>query len=83
MATEIVDSATFQAAWANRPVLVISGETDNRIPLAYVEQRVAVMQQASIDVTPIIYPNEDHFLVFSQPEAIMNDVADWLASVEE
>jgi len=41
------------------------------------------MQQASIDVTPIIYPNEDHFLVFSQPEAIMNDVAGWLASVEE
>lgn len=83
MATEIVDSPSFQAAWANRPMLVISGETDNRIPLAYVEQRVAAMQQASIDVTPIIYPNEDHFLVFSQPEAIMNDVADWLASVEE
>lgn len=83
MATEIVDSVSFQTAWANRRVLIISGEVDKRIPLSYVNQRVAAMQQAIIEVTPITYPNEDHFLVFSQPEAIMNDVADWLASVEE
>ncbi|MCB8979245.1 MAG: prolyl oligopeptidase family serine peptidase [Ardenticatenaceae bacterium] len=78
MATEIVDSAAFKAAWGNRPVLVISGEADNRIPLTYVEQRIAAMQQANIEVISIIYPNEDHFLVFSQPQSVMQNVSVWL-----
>ena len=29
------------------------------------------------------YPNEDHFLFFSQPESVLSDVAHWLAAVEE
>lgn len=78
MATEIVDSVSFQTAWANRPVLVISGEADNRIPLIYVEQRIAAMHRANIEVTPIIYPNEDHFLVFSQPPSVLQNVSVWL-----
>lgn len=82
MDTHIVDSAKFQAAWANRPMLVISGEDDKRIPLSYVEQRIAAMQQASIDVTFIIYPNEDHFLVFSQPKSVTQEVSVWLKAQE-
>lgn len=78
MDTNIVDSVSFQSAWANRPILVISGEADKRIPLAYIEQRVTVMRQASIDVTSKIYSNEDHFLVFSQPQSVMQDVSVWL-----
>ena len=78
MDTNIVDSLSFQTQWANRPILIITGEDDKRIPVSYVEQRTSLMEQGDIDVTKIIYPNEDHFLVFSQPENIMNDVSSWL-----
>jgi pimeloyl-ACP methyl ester carboxylesterase len=82
MATNIVDSVPFQAAWADRPVLVISGENDKRIPISYVKQRIANLEQGSVHVTTAIYPNEDHFLVFSQPESVMQTVAKWLTGVK-
>ncbi len=82
METNIVDSPQFQTAWANRPVLVISGEDDKRIPLSYVEQRVANLEQGNVNVIAVIYPNEDHFLVFSQPENVMQTVTDWLSELK-
>lgn len=78
MRTDIVDSQTFQAQWAGRPVLVISGEADRRIPPQYVERRVVRMAAGGIDMTYISYPQEDHFLVFSQPDRIMQDISDWI-----
>ncbi len=83
MDTNIVDSAPFQAAWANRPILVISGEIDKRIPLSYVEQRITNLEHGDVKVTTHIYPNEDHFLVFSQPEHVMQTVAEWLSGVNQ
>ena len=76
--TGIVDSDSFQERWAGRPVLVISGEADKRIPISYVQERVAGMQNGGIIVTTSFYPNDDHFLTFSQPQNIMDDVAGWL-----
>lgn len=82
MDTHIVDSTQFQAAWANRPVLVISGEIDKRIPISYVEQRIANLERGHVNVTTAIYPNEDHFLVFSQPDSVMQTIAEWLSRVK-
>jgi hypothetical protein len=36
------------------------------------------MQNGGIIVTTSFYPNDDHFLTFSQPQNIMDDVAGWL-----
>jgi hypothetical protein len=36
------------------------------------------MQNGGLIVTTSYYPDEDHFLTFSQPESTMDDVADWL-----
>jgi pimeloyl-ACP methyl ester carboxylesterase len=78
MATDIVDEEPFHRQWAERPVLVITGEADDRIPLSYVEQRVAIMQAGNVDVTGIVYPGENHFLFFSQADSILEDIAAWL-----
>jgi pimeloyl-ACP methyl ester carboxylesterase len=78
MATSIVDSPSFQAAWADRPVLVITGAEDRRIPLEYVTERISGMALGSINVSGVVYPDEDHFLFFSQPDRLMADVAHWL-----
>ncbi len=78
MSTNIVDGKPFQSRWENRPILVISGETDNRVPVDYVNQRISRMNAGGIDVTSAIYSDEDHFLFYSQPEGVMQDVANWL-----
>jgi pimeloyl-ACP methyl ester carboxylesterase len=82
MNTSIVDGSSFQTAWANRPVLVITGTDDRRIPLAYVETRVDKMAAGGVDVSSVIVPDEDHFLFFSQPDRIVNEMTRWLEEIE-
>jgi pimeloyl-ACP methyl ester carboxylesterase len=79
MPPEIVDSAEFLGAWRERPVLVITGEADRRIPVRYVSTRVAALQAGAVDVTTITYPDEDHFLFFSQPARVLDDIEGWLS----
>ncbi|NIT54196.1 MAG: hypothetical protein GWO41_16010 [candidate division Zixibacteria bacterium] len=64
--------------WAERPVLVITGEDDRRIPLAYVENRVERMSKGGIIVSTAFFPDEDHYLVFSEPEDVTRVVAEWI-----
>lgn len=80
--TTIVDGPAFQAAWADRPVLIISGEADKRIPISYVRQRADNFRDGRINLTTAYYPNEDHFLTFSQPENIMTTVTTWINQTE-
>jgi len=82
MAPAIVDDPAFHRQWANRPVLILAGAVDRRIPLAYVEERVARLESGGVDVMSVIYPGEDHFLVFSRPERIRQDLAGWLAETQ-
>jgi pimeloyl-ACP methyl ester carboxylesterase len=81
LATEIVDGPGFQEAWAGRPVLILTGEADERIPLSYVQERVERLQEGGVAVQFIPYPGEDHFLFFSQRELILEDIAKWLGGL--
>jgi pimeloyl-ACP methyl ester carboxylesterase len=83
MATEIVDGGAFRDAWRSRPVLVMTGEADERIPASYVRQRASNLRAGGVQVTEIVYPGEDHFLVFSQPQKVMDDIAEWLLQAGE
>ncbi len=69
---------TLLAAWANRPVLLIHGTEDLRIPLLYVTQPVAQMRAANIRVTERYVDDEDHFLFFSQPNLVREEIKKWL-----
>jgi pimeloyl-ACP methyl ester carboxylesterase len=83
METRLVDDPAFLERWRGRPVLVMTGAADERIPLRYVEQQIRVLREGGVAVTEHIYPGEDHFLVFSQPEAIREDVLQWLRLIEK
>ena len=78
----VMNDTRFLSHWTNRPILLISGEADKRIPLSYIQQHAASLEQANVNLTTIIYPNEDHFLVFSQPESIMHNVTIWLEETQ-
>ncbi len=79
MDTEIVNSAEFHDSWRESPILVITGEADQRIPVSYVERQVSVLQTGGVDVTYIAYPGEDHFLFFSQLTNVLSDISAWLS----
>jgi len=64
-------------------VLVITGEIDRRIPVDYVAAKVSALNSGGVMVTYITYPDEDHFLFFSQPANVLNDVEEWLVKLSE
>ncbi len=82
MVPKILDHLPFHHVWANRPILVITGEADKRIPVAYVEQRVAALESGDVAVTYFRFPAEDHFLFFTQQDAVLAQIAQWLQDNE-
>ncbi|MCP5098274.1 MAG: alpha/beta fold hydrolase [Chloroflexi bacterium] len=74
----VVLNDAFHDMWGERPLLIISGEQDKRIPIQYVTDRAAILQNGGIQVTLKTYATEDHFLVFSRPNEVMGDVKRWL-----
>lgn len=78
MATEVIDWATFQSAWAGRPVLIVTGQADERVPVAYVSERAKRLERGGVAVKSILYPDEDHFLFFAQREHVIADISRWL-----
>lgn len=83
MATEIVDQKQFLDKWGNRPMLILSGEADERVPISYVKRRVANFEAGGVAVTEVFYPDEDHFLFFSQAEDVLDKISNWLTEVDE
>ncbi|MDB6095184.1 MAG: hypothetical protein JWM32_2746 [Verrucomicrobia bacterium] len=68
----------FRHVYKNRPVLVLTGETDNRIPLSYVRDSVNELRQAGARVTLQVVPNANHFLFFSHPAQVRETLENWL-----
>jgi pimeloyl-ACP methyl ester carboxylesterase len=60
------------------PILIIHGESDRRIPLGYVNEHEQELRQAGFDVTTYYYPSKDHFLLFSQPGEVTDQIVAWL-----
>lgn len=69
----------FNLAWRNRPVLLIHGEQDLRMPMGYLNQHIGFMNAGGIDLETVLYPEEDHFLFFAQRKELMQTIADWIA----
>lgn len=75
---DIVGEEDFQNAWTERPVLVVTGAADRRIPPAYIEERVEQMRAGGVDVEAAVFPHADHFLIFTHAEQLRSEVAAWL-----
>ena len=57
--------------------LVLHGEVDDRIPLRHATDAAGTLRDAGVQVTYVPFPGEDHFLIFSQPDAVFAEVAAW------
>jgi predicted esterase len=79
---EVIRSDEYRDGWVKRPVLIIHGNEDDRISLSHATAAAETMRQADARVTVRNYPQEDHFLLFSQPQSVKNDIAEWAQGVE-
>ena len=64
--------------WTGRRVLVIHGDADRRISAADVKNAAQRLEALGADLVMYNYAEEDHFLFFSQPAAVLSDVGRWL-----
>jgi predicted esterase len=81
MEREVIDSESFRRGWSNRPILLIHGARDDRIPLAHAERAAARFRAMGAHLTYEIYPDEDHFLVFAKVQQTLTDVAAWTGQI--
>ncbi len=82
MSGRIVGDKAFHERWRGRGVLVLTGQADRRVPVSYVRRHAEAMKSGGVNVSQIVYPGEDHFLLFSKRRKVLEDVGAWLAEAE-
>jgi pimeloyl-ACP methyl ester carboxylesterase len=77
---EIISSEGFAENLKGKPVLIIHGENDPRIPARIVRLREALMKTRipEVSLRSHYYKEEDHFLMFSQRALLTRDISTWL-----
>ena len=60
------------------PALVVTGDAERRIPLPTTEASVRSLRMVHDRVQLEVFEGEDHFLLFSRPEAVMASLGDWV-----
>lgn len=68
----------FADQWRGKPVLVITGDSDDRVPLWFVNRYASSMRNAGARVETSTYENADHFLFFSHRDRCLAQLSDWL-----
>ncbi len=64
-----------------RPVLVLSGGSDDRVPWDYVSSYAEKLKTGGLSVTTRPFADEDHFVFFRQRDEVLRSVAEWLKSL--
>jgi pimeloyl-ACP methyl ester carboxylesterase len=75
-----LDTRAFSDRTNGRPVLVLSGMDDDRVPARYVAEHVAKMRADGASVFEQTNPGANHFLFFSHRADVIRVVGDWLVT---
>ncbi|MEN6451046.1 MAG: hypothetical protein ABFC96_11190 [Thermoguttaceae bacterium] len=71
---ELFPAAGFAQHARGRRVLFLHGGGDERIPRSLVEGSAASLRRLGCDVRLRVYESEDHWLLFSQPDAVLGEI---------
>jgi pimeloyl-ACP methyl ester carboxylesterase len=66
------------ASRSGRPVLVLSGLLDDRVPIDYVRSNAARLRQTGAQVELSVVESADHFLIFSHRDPLLANLSRWL-----
>lgn len=75
---EEVERETYTEAAREKPIFVLSGDLDRRIPPWLLKRAVETMANNGLDASFELVPREDHFLFYSQPELMLSHLKEWL-----
>ncbi len=75
---DVVGSPVFVQACAGKPILVLHGDQDDRIPRKYVEEPLKSLA-GKVSVDAHYFPGEDHFLILSKRDEVLEQVGKWMA----
>ena len=68
----------FQDHWKNKPVLVITGRLDDRVPHDYVQGMTDSIRNVGAITTMKTIDDADHFMLFSHREGVLAEISQWL-----
>lgn len=74
---DVVGSPVFAQACAGKPILVLHGDEDERIPRRYVEEPLRSLA-GKVSVEAKYFPGEDHFLILSKRDEVLEEVRKWI-----
>lgn len=61
-----------------RPLLLLCGQADSRLPAEQARQWAAQLRSSGLDVQDIHLPSQGRFLLFTAPNETVSALADWL-----
>ncbi len=77
----VLDAGVVDRSWHRVPMLVLHGADDDRIPVSYLQDGLDALRDQHLTVTPVVFPREDHFLIFTDPTAVRRALDTWLDAV--
>ena len=78
----VIREPEFAQAAAGRPMLVIHGMTDDRLPLRGIQRALVTLEGEGARVESWLVPEQDHFLFFDRGEDVLQRVETWTRSLE-
>ena len=76
---DLFDSPQFQSQKEDLRLLFLHGTDDLRIPSSFVESTAKILQRTGYDACLKLYHGEDHYLILSQQESVLDDLARFVA----
>ncbi|RYD17183.1 MAG: hypothetical protein EOP88_27935, partial [Verrucomicrobiaceae bacterium] len=67
----------FKKQWSGKPVLIITGTDDDRVPLNHVSSYASSMRDSGAGVEMSTYDGADHFLFFSHRDRCLEELSRW------
>lgn len=80
---EFFSTAEFSSQAGHARVLVLHGNRDERIPQSLVAGTAGSLRRMGFEVRTKFYDDEDHYLLFSQPQSVVADILEWMESGSE
>ena len=82
MQSRLYSEEEFVATWRSRPLLVVHGANDRRIPIEYVKRRCRGLLQGGVRLRTEFIGGEDHFLMFSSWDRVEAVLKSWLEETD-
>lgn len=70
-----------ELGWRGRPALLVHGGRDDRISRTHFQENADQMRSIGFDVSAFVVEHEDHYLIFTAPDAVFARLTPWLAAV--